>query len=64
MDVMQATLNGITIAAIFNGAMSRFVYKNALRNIFHSWAKVDFENKCLWIISSTNKAYYKTVSWL
>lgn len=36
MDVMQATLNGITITAIFNGAMSRFVYKNALRNIFHS----------------------------
>lgn len=36
MDVMQATLNGITIAAIFNGAMSRFVYKNALRNKFHS----------------------------
>ncbi len=27
MDVMQATLNGITITAIFNGAMSRFVYK-------------------------------------
>ena len=25
MDVMQATLNGITITAIFNGAMSRSI---------------------------------------
>lgn len=39
-------VHGFTIdKELQKGAMSRFVYKNAPRNVFHSWVEVYFEDK-------------------
>ena len=44
--IFHAEYNGFTIdKSLQKGAMTGFVYRNAPKNIFHSWIEINFENQ-------------------